>query len=162
MVNNELDDFIFVFLFFLFLIIVILLVGLILKISYILRPPTQHSEKKPSFCFLPKFKTQINLSSEVLDNSDPIRALSEKLVPYGFRLTKSEKDYIKFSKGSGLGEITFSGPKIKHTLKFPIPLSQSSAVYVQYAAIAGVLFDTGDLWIITSDIKRNLEDRQNK
>lgn len=107
-----------------------------------------------------KYKTQINLSLEVVENSDPIRALSERLIPYGFRLSKSEKDFIKFTKGSVLGEITFSGSKMKVNLKIPIPLSQSSTVYVQYAAFAGVLFDTGDLWEITYDIKRILEDKK--
>ena len=132
-----------------------------MKISYILRPPAQHSERKPTICFFPKYKTTINLSLEVTENSDPIRALSEKLVPYGFRLSKSEKDFIKFTKGSVLDERrTFSGEKMKLNLKFPIPLSQSSTVHVQYATFAGVLFDTGDLWKVTSDLKRNLEGKQ--
>ena len=140
-------------------VIIILLVTL--KISYTLRPPAQHSENKPTICFFPKYKTQINLSLEVVENSDPIRALSERLIPYGFRLYKSEKGFIKFTKGSFLGELRyFSGARMKLNLKFTIPLSQNSTVHVQYATFAGVLFDTGDLWNVTSDIKRNLEGKQ--
>ncbi|MFX1507947.1 MAG: hypothetical protein ACFFDC_17810 [Promethearchaeota archaeon] len=144
------------FLIFAFFVIIILLVTL--KICYTLRPPAQHSEKKPTISFFPKYKTHINLSLEVIENANPIHALAERLIPFGFRLSKSETDFIQFTKGSVFDELlTFSGAKMKLILKFPIPLSQNSTVDVQYATFAGVLFDTGDLWKVTSDLKRNLE-----
>lgn len=143
--------------FFVVLVIVVLPLLGSLKAAYNLKRPSQLPERKPRLSFLPKYKTQFKMPSEVLQNADPVHALSKKLSPYGFRLSRSENEYIEFTKGSMLGEITFDGAKMKLKLKVLIPLTMQTTAFIRYSAFAGVLFDTGDLWKVTKEIKSKIE-----
>ena len=93
-------------------------------------------ENKPRFVFFPKYIAKFEPAVDAIESS---------LLELGF--SKSAED--KFSRGKVYGD--FSAKAIKLSVIIDKP---SNKIKV-YASFFGILFDTGDIWQVTSDIISN-------
>lgn len=109
--------------------------------------------KRPWFCWLPKFKTTVNLPSTIVNYADPLQSLGDKLQELGFRLEYQETGFARFTRGSKYGD--FSTKIMKIDLTFSTPIKQETDVIVEYGEFAA--FDTGDLWKLTTEVKQHLQ-----
>ena len=110
--------------------------------------------KKPFFCWLPKFKTTVELPPKIVNYGNPLQSLGDKLQELGFRLESQEASYARFTRGSKYGD--FSTKIMKIDLTFSTPIKQETDMLVEYGEFAA--FDTGDLWKLTNEVKQHLQD----
>ncbi|MHA2366405.1 MAG: hypothetical protein ACXAC7_20780 [Candidatus Hodarchaeales archaeon] len=139
------------------LVVPIVIILVLMKYGYKLKPPTQMSPNKPSFSLLPKYLVQYNLSSSLNSETRITDVLEKKLKKIGYKISIMTDSQLIFTRGSKLGEITFSGSKMKLKLKFTLPLEVESNFTLEYDAFAGVLFDTGDLWKVGNEIREIIQ-----
>lgn len=137
---------------FLWILISLIAILFLLTVAYKVIPPRAIGREKPFISFFPKYKTAVRLAVAILDASDPVSALTDRLGEWGFKQQKSTKEWMVFSRGHILGD--FSVKIAKVDIKVGLPLSENVPLIVEAGWIAG--FDTGDLWLFTSEIKEKL------
>jgi len=93
-------------------------------------------ESKPKFVFFPKYVAKVESSQESIEST---------LLELGF----SKSTGGKFSRGKVYGD--FSAKSIK----LAVIVDSSSSQIKVCASFFGILFDTGDIWQVTSDIVNN-------
>lgn len=106
--------------------------------------------KKPFIQFFPKYcwKLEGNISQDELEKT---------MSTFGFQISLDNKKYIKFTRGSVLGDFSIKITKVN--ISFEKPLSKGSKVYIAYGNFAPV-FDTGDLWKFTKELTKKIEKQQ--
>jgi len=96
-------------------------------------PFKEHKESKPKFTFFPKYIAKFD---------KPINEIESTLVALEFE--KNEDNM--YTRGKVYGD--FSAKAIK----LSVELNEQSKEIKVYASFFGILFDTGDIWQLTSDI----------
>lgn len=91
---------------------------------------------KPKFVLLPKYTAKFE---------GPVEAIESALLKLDFSKSASGK----FSRGKVYGD--FSAKSIKLSVTIDQPTNQIKVC----ASFFGILFDTGDIWQVTSDIVNN-------
>ncbi len=108
---------------------------------------------KPRLKWLPKYQLDIKLPAQIFCDGSADEKLEILLGHFGFEIDCWTKTQILFSRGKKWGD--FSIKLLKLRISFPMPLTESSTVLVEVADVC--LFDTGDLWSLTSEIKAYIE-----
>ena len=133
-------------------VIIMVVVIVVLKIAYAVKPHAEIPPKKPKLCWLPKYKLRLPVVERLGVEDD----LSEALMQLGFRQTGE----LQFSRGSGLGDFSIKIAKVIVTAESP--LTNPLALRVEYGAVCGVAFDNGDLWKFCDELgeklRTNLDD----
>lgn len=115
------------------LLITIVLAVTIFTVIYKILPFKVHSGSKPVFVLFPKYVAKFNLSVSDVESS---------LINLEFK--KSSNGV--YTRGKVYGD--FSAKAIK----LSVELNEQSKEIKVYASFFGILFDTGDIWQLTSDI----------
>jgi hypothetical protein len=82
----------------------------------------------------------------------PPGVLEERLTHLGFLKTKDEENRLCFSRGSALADFSIKFAKIQ--VLADKPLVSGSKIQIVYGSFA--LFDTGDLWKFSNELKTKL------
>ncbi|MGV7220290.1 MAG: hypothetical protein ACQ9MH_02045 [Nitrospinales bacterium] len=135
--------------------IIIIAIGIACSLltAYKLKPAGTLSKLKPSFCFLPKFKLSLTLSSDIMEAKNPQKRLINRLATFGFSILRESEDKLILNRGSALGDFSIKIAKINIT--FDLPLRSLTSIEVEYGSFAA--FDTGDLWQFSQELKKSLE-----
>lgn len=138
-----------------FTLLLILVVGalVVIFVAYRLKTAPVLPDRKPSFCLLPKYVVSLRLPSAVVSSPDPISVLGQRLGEFGFSEAKREAGFVRYSRGSLLGDFSIKIAKVN--LTFPLPLEAETAVEIGYGQIPA--FDTGDLWKFATELKARME-----
>lgn len=113
---------------------------------YKLMPHRTLGDRKPLIALLPKYKKNIKLNI----NKEQVKA---NLATLGFDETQSKNGITYFNRGSLLGD--FSVKLIKINLGVKEPHNGLSEITLEAAWVAA--FDTGDFWILTTELVNKLE-----
>ena len=114
--------------------VVIVVVGVVAFTAiYKMLPLKRHSNPKPKFVFFPKY---------VASFDKPADEIFKKLQSLEFSPTKNGA----YSRGKVYGD--FSAKSIKLTVE----VNEKESTVKVYSSFFGVLFDTGDIWQVTTDI----------
>lgn len=100
---------------------------------YKLAPFKEFKTPKPKFTLFPKYSTGFD---------PPISQIKESLEKLGFKATNKNT----YTRGKAYGD--FSAKAIKLT----VSINEKDKHIKVYASFFGILFDTGDIWQVTSDI----------
>ena len=111
----------------------IIIVVLSFSVFYKVIPFKQHKGSKPKFTFFPKYIAKFD---------KPIDEIESTLVALEF--IKNDDDI--YSRGKVYGDFSAKSVKLSVVLN-----GQSKEIKV-YASFLCILFDTGDIWQLTSDI----------
>jgi len=103
---------------------------------YKVMPFKAWKESKPKLVFFPKYVAKFESSLEAIEST---------LLELGF----SKSTDGNFSRGKVYGD--FSAKSIK----LAVIVDKSNSQIRVYASFFGILFDTGDIWQVTSDIVNN-------
>lgn len=116
---------------------VFLVIGAVVIFTLIYRavPYKQWITKKPSFVFFPKYTAQFSRPQE--DIISNIRKMGFELKPGSTNIYARGKAYGDFSA---------------KVMKLHVEIDHEQRSIKVHAPFLGVLFDTGDLWSITSNI----------
>lgn len=133
----------------------ILVVGalVVIFVAYRLKTSPGLPDTKPAFCLLPKYRVSLRLPPDIVSSSDPISVLGQRLAEFGFSESKREAGFVRYSRGSLLGDFSIKIAKVN--LTFPLPLEADTVVEIAYGQIAA--FDTGDLWRFATELKARTE-----
>jgi hypothetical protein len=115
------------------LIVIALIAVCLFTVIYKIVPFKSWKDKKPKFVLFPKYVAKFEV---------PVVTIESTLVKLGF----SKSPAGQFSRGKVYGD--FSAKAIK----LSVIIDQSSNQIKVYASFFGILFDTGDIWQVTSDI----------
>ena len=110
----------------------IIIVVLSFSVFYKVIPFKQHKGSKPKFTFIPKYIAKFD---------KPIDEIESTLVALEF--IKNDDDI--YSRGKVYGDFSAKSVKLSVVLN-----GQSKEIKV-YASFLCILFDTGDIWQLTSD-----------
>jgi hypothetical protein len=113
------------------IIIVVVVVGM--TVIYKLMPFKKFSVKKPKFTLFPKYVAKFD---------KPVSEIESSLLIQKFKKNESGG----YSRGKVYGD--FSAKLIK----LSVVIDEQSQEISVYASFFGILFDTGDVWQVTSDI----------
>lgn len=111
--------------------IIVVVVGFTL--IYRILPFKKFENKKPKFCLFPKYVS--NFDKTVASIESALEKLEFQMV-----------DARTFTRGKVYGDL--SAKSIKLTVK----IDEEEKKMLVYASFFGILFDTGDIWQVTSDI----------
>ncbi len=129
------------------------IVVLTLLIGYKLTWPSSLSPKKPFVSWFPKYRIGVSMPSGILENREPELALAYRLERLGFQQSHRDIDYLRFSRGSVMGDFHIEISKVD--LTFRLPVDVQTILTVEYGAFAA--FDTGDLWQFTAELQKRIE-----
>ena len=115
------------------LVVMIIAAVLITTILYKVLPFRNLSDTKPGFTLFPKY---------VVSFDKPVADIESALTQMKFRKTESDT----YTRGKVYGD--FSAKSIK----LAVQIDQGQGQIKVYAPFFGILFDTGDLWQVTTDI----------
>lgn len=101
--------------------------------------------KKPFFQLFPKYYW-------TLDSKLDEAGLQKVMSKFGFSLKKEGEDKLIFHRGSVLGDFSIKIAKVD--VVFEKPLDSGSRINIEYGAFA--LFDTGDLWKFSLELRKKL------
>ncbi len=110
-------------------------------------------QKKPAFCWLPKFTTTIRFTPQIIEADNSLNALDKILGHLGFQVENQTDEVISFAAGSVIGD--FKREPLKIRLTFSLPLMAETPLLVEYGGFAA--FDTGDLWKIATEFQQILQ-----
>ena len=130
----------------------IVMTVIIFTLMYKRIPAKPLKTRKPVVCLLPKFKTTITLTDQIINADNLIAVLSKELSKLGFNLSGQNEFWITYSRGHILAD--FSVDVAKVNIKVTQPISNPISIIVEYGWVAA--FDTGDLWTFTTELKRKL------
>ena len=122
----------------------------IFRFFYRKRKATPLEATKPRFKWLPKYVVPICVPAHVLSSGAPDDEMENILAQLGFEFSYATKEHSYFSRGKSWGD--FSIQLIRINLVFDKSLQQASQVRVELADIC--LFDTGDLWKLSTDVSQ--------
>lgn len=120
---------------------------------YNLRQPRVLPTAKPTFVLFPKYRVPIELPQRIIQSSTSVDDLAKSMSWWGFRPERMTGDYLRFTRGSAIGDFSTQFAKINVT--FPVPFRQETEMWVEAATLA--LFDTGDLWLFSHELKQHIE-----
>ena len=114
-------------------VIIAVIAVVVFTVIYRLVPFKAWGDKKPGFSFFPKYVAPYN---------KPVQDIKDSLTKLGFKETENKI----YRRGKVYGD--FSAKAIK----LSVIVDESANQVKVYASFFGILFDTGDLWQVTSDI----------
>lgn len=110
--------------------------------------------KKPWLAWFPKYRFTVRPAAEIVDSEAPEQVLEARLAPLGFALDYWTREGIHFARGKTWGD--FSIRLVRLHLCVALPLKYETEVTLQVADVC--LFDTGDLWTLTRELREILSD----
>ena len=117
------------------LILVITIAVFITTMAYKILPFRQWRAKKPGFTLFPKYIAKFDR---------PIPEIEAELEKIGFKKSQ-DKPYV-YSRGKISGDFSAKAIKLK------VEIDEENSQIKVCASFFGILFDTGDIWQLTSDI----------
>ena len=106
---------------------------------------------RPAFCFLPKYKTVVRLSHDLIHSANPKHELSALLYSLGFRILAERSNQFSFVRGYELGDFSIKLAKVR--LYFELPLASQTHMSVECGGrVFAPFFDNGDLWAFTTEL----------
>jgi len=122
----------------------------LLKIVYTVVGFRALPPSKPVICFLPKYSIQASFAST--DEA----VMMEHLRQLELKDYARTEHRVRFQRGSMvLGE--FATGQAKVLVHVHLPLQDTTQVDVEYGALFGAFFDTGDLWKFCRELVDKLE-----
>jgi hypothetical protein len=118
------------------LIVIVVIAVCVFTAIYKVVPFKVWKGNKPKFVLFPKYTAKFETSVEAIESA---------LLNLGFSKSASGQ----FSRGKVYGD--FSAKSIKLSVTIDTPTNQIKVC----ASFFGILFDTGDIWQVTSDIVNN-------
>jgi len=107
---------------------------------------------KPRLCLLPKYLVSLSLEGADLEGD-----LLSHLAVYGFREVQRNANAIVLSRGSALGDLSFSVEIAKLNVTVSLPVAAPAQLKVQYGVAFGCALDTGDLWKVCRELTDVIE-----
>lgn len=120
----------------------------VVTLVYKALPHRQLPEVKSGFTLFPKYQTSVDWGPTAPGEL----AIEEKFAESRFELSGTAENEMHFQRGHLLGD--FSLKLVKLRCRLTLPENGSSILTVEGGWM--IAFDTGDLWTITSELKRNL------
>ena len=102
-------------------------------VVYRMMPFREFGPNKPKFTLFPKYIAKFDRSIEEIESALLLQEFEKK-------------DNGVYSRGKAYGD--FSAKSIK----LSVVVNEQSKEISVYASFSGILFDTGDIWQVTSDI----------
>lgn len=124
---------------------------LIFRAVYKMKPYQELASSKPSIALLPKYKTEVTLADELVDSV----ALQKKLASIGFKKSLEKDGRVYFVRGHILGGATLSINHIKMKLGFKSLQKNRSEITLE--SCGQIAFDTGDCWNFLTELSQKLE-----
>ena len=115
------------------LLIVIVVTVTILTVIYRLLPFKAWTDKKPKFVLFPKY---------IASFDKPVNEIKSSLENNQFVLVGNNR----YSRGKFYGDFS------ANAIKLSVDIDEDKKQVKVYASFWGILFDTGDIWKVTSDI----------
>ena len=125
------------------------------KVLYVLKAPVSMSTRKPLLCILPKYWATLKVDEAILNSDDPTKTIISSLKTLGFRVVDRGSSYVKLSRGHILGDFSIKIAKLD--LRISLPPDRETKLTIEYGALFGAAFDTGDLWRVTSQLIERLQ-----
>jgi len=137
--------------------LLVIVILTLFKVSYSTKAFSMLPATKPRFCLLPKYV--VSLPIEITDMESN---LSSRLAQCGFCEVRSDANSLVFGRGSALGDFSFSIKTMKLIVTASLPLSNPVQLKIEYGAVFGCAFDTGDLWKFCRELTERLEATRNR
>jgi len=127
----------------------------LLKVLYVLKSPISMPARKPLFCALPKYWAVVKVDTAILGSDDPTKVILSSLESLGFHVVNRGPLSVNLSRGHILGD--FSMKIAKLNLRISLPPARETNLAIEYGALFGIAFDTGDLWRVTTELIERLQ-----
>jgi hypothetical protein len=135
--------------------IAIPLVLALLKVLYVLKTPASMPARKPLLCVLPKYWAIVNIDAAILNSDDPTQVIVSSLEALGFHVARQGPHRVELSRGHILGDFSIKIAKLN--VRISLPADQKTKLTIEYGALFGAAFDTGDLWRVTTQLIERLQ-----
>lgn len=122
----------------------------IVQAIYLAWLPRELPDQKPRWSWFPKYHFQHLISGP--SGLDGRTAITRRLGEIGFSIQQEKDDSTKFTRGHPKGDFAIELAKVDVTVTFSE--GNSLSVLVEYGWVC--LFDTGDLWRFSSELRRHL------
>ena len=137
----------------LFVVGIVILLMMFLRFVYKRKQPVIWPAGRRTFCWFPKFQLLADLpinTSETIEEQ-----ITNRLAAHGFHPVPNQDSSVQFARGSVVS--VFSIKSVELNIYVVEPVSNPVALEIEYAALFGVVVDTGDLWTLCREIKETLE-----
>jgi len=121
---------------------------LIFRVAYKMKPYREMVATKPLIALLPKYKAEVALADELADSV----ALEKKLASFGFKKSSEQDGRIYFVRGHILGGFSFSIKHIKMKLSFKSLQNGKSEITLE--SCVPIALDTGDCWTFLTELSQ--------
>ncbi|MCC9609061.1 hypothetical protein LOC68_07125 [Blastopirellula sp. JC732] len=110
-------------------------------------------EQMPRLAWFPKYRCRCQLAESIRNSADPLREIALRFESLGFECDRQTPLALHFTRGHARGDFDVRLAKLNVAVTMPAAGEVELSVKAEWL----VLFDTGDLWRQTDELKRALE-----
>ena len=118
---------------------------------YLAYSPKALPTTKPSWSWFPKYRFSCELAP-LPEGTDARSWVCQRLGENGFTVLQETNKSIKLKRGYPKGDFAIELTQVNVTVSLPV--NENADVLVEYGWVC--LFDTGDLWSFSEELKRQL------